>query len=89
MAVGQQMLRQAVRRNYLYSSACLRLDFRTGLVDGTTAPSAFEDLVQQKHGHIATDAIALSRNTGDSFDHCLPKSGLKRIELQHIRQAGK
>ena len=51
----------------------------------TTAPGAFEDLVQQKHGHVATDAITLSRDTGDSLDHCLPKSGLKRIELQNIR----
>src|SRR5580704_7101203 len=39
----------------------------------TTAPGAFEDLVQQKHGHIATDAIALSRDTGHGFNYCLPK----------------
>ncbi len=50
----------------------------------TTTPRAFEDLVQQKHGHVATDSIALSRNTGDSFNRCLPKPGLKRIELQNV-----
>src|SRR5277367_1494561 len=49
-----------------------------------TAPGAFEDLVQQKHSHVTTDAITPSRNTGDGFNHCFSKSGLKRIELQNI-----
>src|SRR5208282_4740305 len=51
----------------------------------TAAPGAFEDLVQQKHGHVATDAITLRGNTGDGCDYCLPKPGLKRIKLQNIR----
>src|SRR5580692_1994521 len=54
----------------------------------TTAPSTFEDLVEQKHGHVATDAITLSRDTGDGFNHCLPKPRLKRVELQNIRPCG-
>ncbi len=36
----------------------------------TTAPRAFEDLIQQQHGHVATDAITLARYTGDGFNHC-------------------
>ena len=50
----------------------------------TSAPRAFEDLVQQKHGHVATDSIAQGRNAGERFNHCLSKSRLKRIQLQHI-----
>src|SRR5271170_2207144 len=49
------------------------------------APGAFEDPVQQKHSHVAADTITLSRDTGDGLYHCLPKPGLKRIELQYIR----
>src|SRR5271157_1992333 len=51
----------------------------------TTVPRAFEDLVQEKHGHVAADAITLSCNTGDGFNHCEPKPRLKRVVLQNIR----
>ena len=54
----------------------------------TASPGAFEDLVQQKHRHVATDTIALSRNAGDGFNGCLPKPRLKRVELQHIGLCG-
>src|SRR5271169_2444921 len=51
----------------------------------STAPGAFEDVIQEKHGHVATHAITLRRNTGDGFNHCLPKPRLKCVELQNIR----
>ena len=41
--------------------------------------------VQQKHCHVAANAVALACDTGERFDHSLAKAGLKRIQLQHIR----
>src|SRR5271157_475386 len=58
------------------------LDWRP--LSGAAAPGALEGRVQQQHGHVASDAIALSRNTGNRFQHRLPKPGLKPIELQNI-----
>ena len=49
------------------------------------APGALEDRIQQKHRHIAADAIALAGDTRDGFNHGLPKPWLKSIQLQHIR----
>src|ERR1700689_498052 len=50
------------------------------LLPGTIAPCTPEDLVQHKHGHVATDSIPLGRNIADSFNHCLSKPGPERIQ---------
>src|SRR6266404_2359616 len=48
------------------------------------APGALEDRIGQKHRHIAADAVALTSDSRDGFNDCLPKPGLTRIQLQHI-----
>jgi hypothetical protein len=50
----------------------------------TTAPTCVRRSGSQKHGHVATNAITLRRNTGDRFYHCLAKTRLKRVNLQNI-----
>ena len=60
-----------------------------GSVPGAAAPGPLEHVVQQQHRHVAANAVALSGNVGQGFDHRLAQAGLKGIQLQDVRPGRK
>ena len=53
------------------------------------APSPFEDIWQDKHGHIAAHAVTLPSDPQQFPDHRLLRGGITVVQLQRIRPAGR
>src|SRR5687767_12590997 len=58
--------------------------FSGGLQSGAAAPGLFKDRVQEKHRHIAANAVTLAGDVHNCFNCGLTESGIEGIQLQHI-----
>ena len=50
-----------------------------GRHSGTSAPGALKDCVQEQHGHVTANAVALFGNAGEGFNRGLSQAGLKSV----------
>ena len=53
------------------------------------APGAFENIRQDKHGHIAAHTVTLTGDPQQFSDHCLLRRCVAVVKLQRIRPARK
>jgi len=58
--------------------------FGNRLRPGATAPRAFEDRVQEKHRHVAANAVTLPGDVGNGFNRRPTQSWMEGIQLQYI-----
>src|SRR3954470_2711905 len=53
------------------------------------SPGLLEDLRQEQHGHVATDAVALPGNAEKLLGHRLLGGGIRVVELERVGPGGK